>query len=76
MCVDRGKRTNNISKVGLKKAPFPGAFFNTLTGTLSRLLDRLGHRSSSQDNRGVGGEVELADHAIFNAIRSIAELIL
>lgn len=33
MCVDRGKRTtNNISNVGMKKAPFSEAFFNILTG--------------------------------------------
>ena len=29
-----------------------------------------------QNDRAVGGEVEFADHAIFNAIRSVAELIL
>ena len=47
-----------------------GLFFN------HDLLDRPDHFFLSQDERGVGGEVELADHAIFNAIRSVAELIL
>lgn len=72
MCVDRGKRTNNKFNVGLKKAPGNGAFFNfdlliVIVSTINFL---------SQNDRAVGGEVEFADHAIFNAIRSIAELIL
>ena len=58
----------NINFVGLKNWAVGPNFSISTYYTINNFL--------SQDKRGVGGEGELANHAILDEIRSIAELIL